>query len=70
MKVMDVLKRIKSGDAVMVTLPTSTQTKKAYSLKDGTAVSESQFATIREFLVPESPALFEGAEPTAYVWGG
>lgn len=68
MRVMDVLKRIKAGDAVMVTMPTGQQTKTTYSLKDGTSVSDSQFHTIKEFLRPCDPPLIEGMEPTSYVW--
>ncbi len=70
MKVMDVLKRIKGGEKVVVSLPGPNGTKKKYSLTDGTDVSEDQFISVREFLVPSDPGLLPDADPQSFTWGG
>lgn len=70
MKVMDVLRRIKSGEKVIVTLPSSRGTKKQYALTDGTDVSVEHFPAIREFMSPVDAGLFEGCEPQSWQWGG
>lgn len=70
MKVMDVLHRIKSGERVMVSLPSERGRHKKYTLTDGTEVSGDQFAAILPFLSPADAGLFAGAEPQSYVWAG
>lgn len=70
MRVMDVLKAIKAGARVMVTLPTRDGTEKKYSLTDGTEVSGKQFRSISSFLMPADAGLIPDAEPQSYRWGG
>tara|TARA_R110000744_G_scaffold17882_4_gene48214 strand:- start:692 stop:913 length:222 start_codon:yes stop_codon:yes gene_type:complete len=70
MNIMDVLKRIKSGEKVMVTLPSRANCGKAYSLQDGTDVSREQFCKIEDFLKPSDLGLIPDAEPQSYVWAG
>lgn len=67
---MHVLSRIKNGEKVMVSLPGATGKRKKFFLTDGTEVSEAQFYTIREFLVPADAGLLPDAEPQSFVWGG
>jgi len=70
MKVMDVLKRVRAGERVMVSLTKREGAGCKYHLTDGTEVSPDQFSTIREFLAPCDAGLFDGAEPQSYVWAG
>ena len=70
MKVMDVLKRIKSGARIMVHQPGEHGSKMHYSLDDGTAVSGEQLANIKDFLAPLDPPLIPGEEPQSYSWAG
>lgn len=70
MKVMDVMKAVKSGAKVMVTLPTRDGCEKKYSLTDGTEVSRKQFDNMRDFLRPSDAGLIPGAEPQSYEWAG
>ncbi|WP_299945310.1 hypothetical protein [uncultured Ruegeria sp.] len=67
---MNVLKRIKRGEKVMVTLPSGRGKHNQYTLTDGTEVGHDQFAAIRAFLTPEDTGLLSDAEPQSYVWAG
>lgn len=67
---MDVLKRIKSGEKVMVTVASGRMKYNQYSLTDGTEVDQTQFEGIREFLKADDAALLPDTEPQSYVWAG
>lgn len=70
MKVMDVLNRIKSGEKVMVTLPSGRGKHNQYTLTDGTEVGHEQFEKLRDFLTPDDTGLLPDAEPQSYAWAG
>jgi len=70
MKVMDVLKRIKGGERVMVSLTKRDGAGKKYHLTDGTEVSSDQFEKLSDFLTPSDAGLFDDSEPQSYIWGG
>jgi hypothetical protein len=66
---MDVLKEVKSGARIMVTMPSRENGRKKYSLTTGEEVSDSQFLQVKDFLVPDDAGLF-GGEPQSYKWSG
>lgn len=70
MKVMDVLKRIRDGEKIMVSLTKRGGCGKKYNLTDGTEVSPDQFASVTEFLRPCDVGLFDESEPQSYEWAG
>lgn len=69
MKVMDILREIKRGARIMVTMPSRANGKKKYSLTTGEEVSDEQFASVKEFLTADDAGLID-AEPQSYKWAG
>lgn len=65
---MDILRRIKRGEKIMITLPSRAGCERKYNLTDGTEVSRTQFAAIEEYLAPSDRGLIEGVEPQSYEW--